>query len=41
MSTIAEDTESQLGADAELDQTHELSTDCEAIMGILHPDVDY
>ena len=39
VSTIAEETESQL--DAEAGQTHELSSDCEAIMDILHPEVDY
>ena len=41
VSTVVEETESQLDADAELDQTHELSPDCEAIMDILHPDIDY
>ena len=39
--TIVEQPESQLDADAELDQTHELSPECKAIMNILHPDVDY
>ena len=38
--TIAEKTESQLDAEAE-DQTHNLSSYCEAIMNILHWDVDY
>ena len=41
VSTIFEETEVQLDEDAELDQTHEMSPDCEAIMDILHPDVDY
>ena len=40
VSTIAEETESQLDAEAE-GQTHNLSSDCEVIMNILHPDVDY
>ena len=40
VSTIAEETESQLEAEAE-GQTHNLSSDCEGIMNILHPDVDY
>ena len=40
VSTIAEKTESQLDANAE-GQTHELPSDCEAIMNIFHPDVDY
>ena len=39
--TIVKETESHLGAEAELDQTHELSSDYEVIMDILHPDVDY
>ena len=41
VSTIVQETESQLDADAELDPTHELSPDCEAMMDILHPDIDY
>ena len=41
VSTIAEETESQLDADAELDHALELSPDCEAIMDLLHPDVEY
>ena len=41
VSTIVEETESQLDAEAELGQTHKLSSDCEAIMDILHPDIDY
>ena len=41
VSTIVEETKSQLDGDAELDQAHELSPDCVAIMDILHPDVDY
>ena len=41
VSTIVEETESQLDAEAELGQTHELSSDCDAIMDILHPDMDY
>ena len=40
VSTIAEETESQLDAEAE-GQAHELSSDCEAIMDILHPDLDF
>ena len=40
VSTIVEETESELDAEAE-GQTHELSSDCKAIMDILHPDVDY
>ena len=40
VSTIAKETEFQLHAEAE-GQTHELSSDCEVIMDILHPDVDY
>ena len=35
----SEETESQL--DPELHEMHELSPDCEAIMGILYPDIDY
>ena len=38
--TIVEETESQLDAEAEIGQTHELSSACEAIMDILHPDID-
>ena len=40
VSTIAKETESQLDAEAE-GQTHNLSSDCEVIMNIIHPDVDY
>ena len=40
VSTIGKKTESQLDAEAE-GQTHDLSSDCEAIMNISHPDVDY
>ena len=40
VSTIAEETKSQLEAEAE-GQPHNLSLDCKAIMNILHPDVDY
>ena len=40
VSTIAEETESQLDAEVE-GQTHNLSSDCRAIINILHPDVDY
>ena len=40
VSTIADETESQLDAEAE-GQTHDLSSDCEVIMNILHPDVNY
>ena len=40
VSTIAEETESQLEAEAE-GQPHNLSLDCKAIMNILHPDVYY
>ena len=39
-STIVEETESQLHADGELEQTYELSPDNEVIMVILHPDID-
>ena len=38
VSTIAEETEFQLEAD---NQTHNLSSDCKAIMNILYPNVDY
>ena len=38
VSTIAKETESQLEAEC---QTLNLSSDCEVIMNILHPDVDY
>ena len=38
--TIAEEMESQLDAEAEC-QSHDLSSDCEVIMYILHPDEDY
>ena len=41
VSTIIDKTESQLDAEAVLDQTHELSPDCKAIMDILYPDIDY
>ena len=41
VSTIVEETEPQLDADAELDQTQGLSPDCEAIMDILHSGVDF
>ena len=41
VSTIVEEIESQLDAEAELGQTHELSPDCEAIIDILHPDIGY
>ena len=41
VSSIVKETESQLDAEAELGQTHELSSDCEAVMDILHPDMDY
>ena len=37
VSTIVEETESKLDAEAE----HELSSDCQANMDILHPDIDY
>ena len=40
VTTIAEETESQLNAEAE-GHTHELCSDYKAIMDILHPDVDY
>ena len=40
VSTIAEETESQLDAEAE-GQAHNLFSDCEVIMIILHPDIDY
>ena len=40
LSTTAKETECQLEAEAE-GQTHNLSSDCEAIMNILHPDVNY
>ena len=33
VSTIVEETEFQLDAEAEIGQTHELSTDCKSIMG--------
>ena len=32
--------ESQLDAEAKLGQPHELSSDCEAVMDIPHPDID-
>ena len=41
VSTIEEETKSQLDAKSELDWTHEFSLDCEAIVDILHPDIDY
>ena len=40
VSTVAEETESQVDAEAE-GQTHNLSSDCKTIMNKLHPDVDY
>ena len=40
VSTIAEETESQLEVEAE-GQTHNLSSDCKVIINILHPDADY
>ena len=40
VSTIAEETESQLEAETEY-QTHNLSSACKVIMNILHPDVEY
>ena len=41
VSTIVEETESQLVAEAELDRINELSTHCETILDILHPDMVY
>ena len=41
VSAIVKETESQLDTEVELDLTHKLSSECEAIMDILHPDVDY
>ena len=40
VSTKVEETEPQLGAEAELGQPHDLSSDCKAITDILHPDID-
>ena len=40
VSTIAEETESQLETEAD-GQTHNSSLDCEVIFYILHPGVDY
>ena len=40
VSTIAKETKSQLDAESE-GQTHDLSSDCEVIMNILHPKVEY
>ena len=40
VSTIVEERESQLDTEAEIGQTHELSSDCKVIMDIRHPDID-
>ena len=41
VSTIVEETESQLDTEAGIGQMHELSSDCKVIMDILQPDIDF